>query len=155
MTGYRILLDAHSYCRWIVVAAALVALAGSVATWMGRRAWSPSNERWAKLFLGALDLQLTIGVVLWLGFSPFWKGMMSRPHDAMKNHLVRFWSVEHTTLMLLAVVVAHVGRVMSKRREPARRAQTFALTLFVWFVLVLLVFPWPGLTYGRVLLRAP
>ncbi len=73
----------------------------------------------------------------------------------MQNGVVRFWSVEHETSMMLAVVVAHLGRVMSKRRAPEKRARTFAIAVGIWLALALIGFPWPGLPYARLLLRAP
>jgi hypothetical protein len=55
--------------------------------------------------------------------------------------------------MLIAITVAHLGRVRSKRKTGPARSRSVAITQAVWLVLTLLAIPWPGLDVARPLLR--
>ncbi len=152
---FRILFDAHSYWRWVVLLTGLGSLVTSASAWLGGRPPSASSRRWDLWFVIAVDLQLTLGVVLWLGFSPYLKLLRAHPHDAMKNHAVRYWGMEHALAMIIGVAIVHIGRILAKRRPVEARPRIQAISVALWLVLVLLMFPWPGLSYGRELLRAP
>jgi hypothetical protein len=73
---------------------------------------------------------------------------------AMKDPVARFWAVEHLTTMLVAIVVAHVGRVLGRK---ATSADSKKMKLFVCYgiatVLMCIAIPWPGLRAGRPLFR--
>ena len=59
----------------------------------------------------------------------------------------------HDAADALAVAVAHVGRVRSKRKEGKARYRTTMITLIVFIVLVWIASPWPGLDIARPLFR--
>jgi hypothetical protein len=71
----------------------------------------------------------------------------------MKDAQLRFFSVEHFATMLIAVAVAHVGRVRSKRREGRLRYRSTVITQTLWLVLTLIAIPWPGLDVARPIFR--
>ena len=66
---YGFVLAIHSYLRWVLVAAGLVAMARA---WIARgqgRAWSPADTTFARVFVIGLDLQLLVGASLYGLFS--------------------------------------------------------------------------------------
>jgi len=151
---YAALLIVHSWLRWIVLALALVSLVRAVRGFQGRREFGPADERVGKLFLMSVDVQLLLGLVLYAFLSPSTHHAFADFGAAMKNRVLRFWAVEHSSLMLLAVVVAHVGRVRGKKLGAAvARHKTTLITVGVFLLLVLLAFPWPGLSQARPLFR--
>lgn len=149
---YPALLYVHSYVRWLVIAAALWTLARAVSGVRGKRAWEPSDQRAGLLFVIAVDVQLLLGIGLWIA-SPFGDALRHSFHVAVKDAPSRFFGLEHPTMMLTAVIVAHVGRVLGKRKEGPARHRATLVTVGVFLFLVLANFPWPGLRWARPLLR--
>jgi heme A synthase len=102
----------------------------------------------------ALDIQMLLGLVLYLGVSPNMKEILAHFGDAMKDPATRFWAVEHITAMFAAVVVAHVGRVLARKaRTPASKRTRLLVCFALATILMLAGMPWPGRPGGRVLFR--
>src|SRR4029077_2993408 len=73
---------------------------------------------------------------------------------AMKDPVARFWAVEHITSMMLAVILAHVGRVLGRKAAtPDSRRMKLFICFGIATVLMLLAIPWPGMSAGRPLFR--
>ena len=69
----------------------------------------------------ALDVQMLLGLLLYGVLSPYTAAAMKDFGAAMRDPVLRFWAVEHLTMMLSAVVLVHVGRVLA--RKDRRRGQ--------------------------------
>jgi len=83
-----------------------------------------SGEGWGLFFMITLDLQLLLGLVLYFVLSPFTTQALNDFGAAMRNAPLRFFAVEHVTLMLAAVILVHVGRVLA--RKAALRQDSLA-----------------------------
>jgi hypothetical protein len=151
---YAVVLWLHSYWRWIVILAGLVSLGRSGAGWALGWPWTPRARGAQKAFVGSLDLQLLLGLLLYFFLSPFALSAFSDLAAAMKNPHTRFWAVEHAPVQLLAVALAHVGSIRVKRgvsdRERHRRATVYSAIVLV---LIAAAIPWPGLDIARPLFR--
>lgn len=150
---YSLTLLAHSWLRWLVLAAALVAV---VRAFNGRRGgvWSPADDRAGRLFTTLLDLQLLVGLLLYFVLSPFMATVREQAGEAMRNDAMRYWLVEHPVGMLVALVLAHVGRVRIRKNADPRRKHRLALIFFGLALLAAaLSLPWPGTATGRPLFR--
>ncbi len=90
---------AHSGIRYLVLLVAVAALAYLLFGLATRRDFDKLAGALTGAYLGLLDLQVLIGVVLYLLFP-------SRP--ALMGHAI---------MMLAAVTVGHVANIMNKRRE--------------------------------------
>jgi hypothetical protein len=146
---YSTILMLHSWVRWAVVLAGVFALIRSVWGWTSRRRWSPADASAALVFTIVLDLQLLLGIALY-AISPFTTGAMSGFGNAMRTPELRYWAVEHPFGMLIAIALAHVGRVRIRNAagDPARPR---IATIFFGLALALILFsiPWPGTRNGR------
>jgi hypothetical protein len=138
---YATVLLIHSWVRWLALAAGI----GTTAT---------RTEKWALVTMIALDVQLLLGLLLYLVVSPNMAAIRANFGEAMRSSQLRFWAVEHLTAMLAAVILAHVGRVLAR---GARTPEAARSRLFVCFgiatLLMIVGIPWPGLVYGRPLFR--
>jgi hypothetical protein len=153
---YAAALLLHSWLRWLVIAAGLLAVGRALGGRAKGRAWGPHDDRAGRLFAVALDVQVLVGLLLYFVLSPVVTAARADVAAAMRTSALRFWLVEHLVAMLLAIVLAHVGRTrvrraMSDRQRFTRAAVYFGLAL----LLVLAGTPWPGLPYARPLLRLP
>jgi hypothetical protein len=156
MSFYLITLLAHSYVRWAILAAAAAMLARSFAGWRRTRAWTDLDERLHVALVGFTDLQFTLGVALYLFASPFAQAFIADPAAAIEVSILRFFGLEHPVTMLFAVALVHIGRTRSKKAStPALRHRSIFVTTLIALVLICASIPWPGLDYGRPLLRSP
>ena len=55
----------HNLTRWLVVAAAVYALARAVWGWLGKRKWEKGDHTAGILFTSMMDLQLLLGLLLY------------------------------------------------------------------------------------------
>lgn len=151
---YSILLIAHSWVRWVVLLAALVALARSVPGWSGKRPWTPADDTAGRIFAGALDLQVVIGLLLYFVFSPLLATIRQHLSQAMSDDAMRYWLVEHPFGVIVALVLAHIGRVrIRKATDPARKHRLAVIFFGLALVALAASVPWPGTATGRPLLR--
>jgi hypothetical protein len=153
MNAHAVVLFLHSYLRWVVLGLVLVVLFRARSGWRKAFAWSEADERTHKAFVGVLDLQLLLGLLLYLVLSPITRAFFASPGPSMKVSEIRFFGIEHITLMIVAVVVAHVGRVRSKRREGAARHKGVFITSLVTLILILAAIPWPFYPAKRPMFR--
>jgi len=139
---YSAALLVHSWLRWAVVIAGVLAVLSS-----GRQ--SPARGAKAGMwFTILLDLQFLVGLALYLFISPNTTAAMHQFGAAMHVASTRFFLVEHPFGMIVAIVIAHVGRARAERRGQSARG------FYLVSLLILLASqPWPGLPYGRPLFR--
>jgi hypothetical protein len=150
---YIAVLFIHSWLRWVVLALGLAVLLAAFGGMRTGSAWAPKHERLQKAFLAVLDTQFLLGLLLWFFLSPITAAARANMAAAMKDGQLRYFGVEHLLTMLIAVAVAHVGRVRARRREGRMRYRSTVITQVLWLVLTLLAIPWPGLDVARPLFR--
>lgn len=104
----------------------------------------------------SLDVQLLIGLLLYFVLSPFMEAVWDQAAVAMRTGALRYWLVEHPFGMLVALVLAHVGRIRIRKASDPRRKHRLVVIFFGLALLVMAVsLPWPGTATGRPLLRMP
>ena len=150
---YPFVLTLHSWLRWIALLAGLL----TTATLLGGHGGGEKPGRSELLGLVcmiALDVQMLLGLILYFGLSPNTAPILADFGAAMRDPVARFWAVEHLTTMLVAVLLAHAGRVLGRRAAagPGRRMRM--MTCFGLATLLMIIFiPWPGMSAGRPLFR--
>ena len=144
---YELVLTAHSWLRWVALIAGLMAVVLAFTA-------SPRADRWGLILVIALDIQLLLGFALYLVLSPNTKAILGNFGAAMRDPVARFWAVEHVSLMVFAVVMAHVGRVLARKAAAPAAKRKRLLVCFVLSTLAMLAAtPWPGMASGRPLFR--
>jgi hypothetical protein len=151
---YDIVLTLHSLLRWVVILFGLWAVVAAAAA-ASRRSWTPGEARPGLLFMIALDLQLLLGLALYVGLSPTTRNALQDFGVAMQTGTLRFWAVEHPALMLVAVVLAHVGRSATRYAGSDRAGGRARLWFGLALVALLLATPWPFMPNGRPWFRLP
>ena len=144
----------HSLLRWVVLLTGLLAVARAFAGWTGGRPWTAADNRAGIWFTASLDVQLLAGLALYLVLSPLTQMAFADMPATMRNPGLRFWSVEHPFGMVIALVLAHVGRVrIRKATTDTGRHQVAAILFAIALVVILLSLPWPGTLNARALFR--
>ena len=143
---YEPVLFLHSLLRWAVVLLALVAIARAVSGLTSHRPWTPTDAGVARWFVMALSAQFLVGLLLWAWLSPYGASRFADMAGTMKDATRRFWAVEHVTMMVIALGVAHAGAAkVRKAREDARKHRSAAIFFGLTLVLVVIAIPWTGI----------
>ncbi|HVH27475.1 MAG TPA: hypothetical protein VM818_11970 [Vicinamibacterales bacterium] len=148
---YTLVLFLHSWLRWLALGAGLAAVLAA----LGKGGEDVRRlERRGLVFMIALDTQLLLGLLLYGLLSPFTSQAMQDFGGAMRDPLLRFWAVEHFTMMLMAAILVHVGRVLARNTADAGKKRKRMLVCFGLALLLILVgIPWPWMAVGRPLFR--
>jgi hypothetical protein len=148
----ELVLVLHSWLRWAALLSGLAAISAAIGLRAGER--GERADRWGRIFTVTLDVQLLLGFLLYFALSPVTPPIFDDLGAAMGDPVARFWAVEHVSLMLLAVLGAHIGRVLSRKARTPAAKRTRLLTCFGLATLCLILgTPWPGMTAGRPLFR--
>jgi len=149
---YTAILIIHSWLRWLALACGIGATLAAIT---GRPESRDSPvDRWGLFLIIALDLQMLLGLMLYLVVSPSMREILAHFGDAMKDPAARFWAVEHITAMFGAVFVAHIGRVLARKAAtPAAKRRRLLICFSLATILMLIGIPWPGRPGGRPLFR--
>lgn len=141
------LLHFHSFWRYVVLLLLVIAVVKSISGWVGKRTYASSDNKLSLFATISLHIQLLMGLFLYF-ISPYVK--FSDFGSVMKNTHDRFWTVEHTILMLAAVVLITIGRLLSKKvaADIARHKKT-AIYFTIGLLLILLAIPWPFSNISR------
>jgi hypothetical protein len=150
---FDIVLMLHSWLRWPALIAGIVAT-GAAFNSRPLGAEKTAADRWGAIFVGLLDLQLVLGLLLYFALSPTTAAIRADFGAAMRDPVARFWAVEHLTMMFAAVVVAHIGRVLARKATTPGARRTRMLFCYAIATLAIIVaIPWPGMRAGRPLFR--
>lgn len=146
---YPLTLIVHSWLRWIVVIVGVVVVIKFCLGWLGNQDWKPLDTRLAALFPMLIDIQLLLGLLLYFVLSPITTGALGNFGAAMSNPIQRFYAVEHIFMMLIAVVVAHIGSALVKKRATATaKFRIGAIFCALTFIIIFLAIPWPFMAAG-------
>jgi len=150
---YEVLLVLHSWLRWFVLGAGLLAVVRAYSGWTGRRAFTKGDNGISAAFSGFMWLQVIVGLGLYFGLSPVGLKAM-KAAGAMKDPTTRFFGMEHVVVMILAAILAQVGRIALKKASTDTLKHKKAFTYFaIALVLVLLMIPWGIWNPARPLFR--
>ena len=121
------LVDIHSWYRWVVLAALLTVGVGGLMCGRQGAQWGKDSDRPFTLATILFDLQLAIGIVLWIG-NKGWNQDI-------------FIKVIHPIGMLLAAGIAHTALVRARKTETGRAYATAGAGLLVALAVVAAVVP--------------
>lgn len=105
----NILFHAHSGLRYLVLLAGVLSLGYSLVAMLRSRPWDRPGRIMLVSFVGLLDLQVLLGVIL---------VFVRVFYPALWGHLV---------MMVLAAVVAHIAAAINKRRPLETRSHLVAV----------------------------
>ena len=147
---YSFVLVLHSWLRWIAIVAGIGATAAATSSPPAGGA----SDRLGLVFMISMDLQMLLGLLLYVFLSPSTAAIFKNFGAAMKDPVARFWAVEHVTMMLAAVVLAHVGRVLARKAAtPGAKRARLMICFGLATLLMIAGTPWPGMRAGRPLFR--
>jgi hypothetical protein len=129
--------------RWLVLIAALVAIVMAFMGWFGKKEWRDIDDKIGLVYVSFMDVSLLLGLLLYIFLSPITKAAFADFGTAMGVAELRFYAVEHIFGMVVAVILAHVGRALSKKAtEPVKKYRAAAIWYTVSLLVILAMIPW-------------
>jgi hypothetical protein len=148
---YNLLVTLHSYNRYLVMLAILFVLFRAFSGWFGKKPFEKLDNTASAALLGLTHLQLLLGLILYAGVSQWTRTAFADMGAAMKNEWLRYFAVEHITIMLIAVVMIQLGRTFSKKAsDDNAKHRKLAIYTTIGLLLILLSLAPKGLLLGNV-----
>jgi uncharacterized membrane protein len=134
----------HSGLRWIVLILALLAIVKAFMGMQKKSAFTNSDNKIGLMLISFMDIQLIIGLVLYV-FGPLgFKNIQNMGGEVIKNPYNRFFAMEHLVGMLIAIVVFHIGRSKSKKAiDDASKHKKAFIFYLIGLLIILASIPWP------------
>lgn len=133
---YNILLGLHSGLRYIVLLLLVLALLTAIIGLFGKKPYSEGNRKINLFAMIFTHTQFLVGLILYF-FSPLVN--YSNMGEAMKDTISRYWTVEHSVMMLFAIILITIGHSRSKKAAEAFNKHRSIALYYGLAVLVIVV----------------
>lgn len=144
------LLQFHSGLRYLVLLTLIIVIIKSLAGWLGQKPYNRVDDKLSLYLFMLTHIQLLLGIILY-----FVSDMVQFNEATMSNKELRYWAVEHVTIMLIAIILITMARITSKKLTDAvakhKRMFIFnALALLLILMAIMMssrgFFSWSGST---------
>ncbi len=143
-TMYITFLKSHSGLRWIILMAIIIAVITSIVGWRKKGPYLKKHNILYRSTVILFHIQLVTGFILYY-LSP---KVVFTP-AMFKTQLFRYFTIEHSFMMILSVALITVGYSISKRiNDPVERHRKIFFFYLAALIILLLGIPWPFLPYG-------
>lgn len=140
--SYTIILLVHSWLRWIVVVSLLYSLYRAYTGWFREKSFTNFDNTLRHSVATIAHIQLLFGLLLY-GISPIISYFLSHFSETVHIREIRFFGLEHSVTMLLAIFVITLGSMISKRQNSDRlKFRTIAIWYTIAFILIIVAIPW-------------
>ncbi len=136
------ILHLHSLLRWFLLALLIYVVVVSIIGWKQNQVYTKGYKKLVFYTVLTTHVQLILGLLLyvWNG----WAGKWSEIGEVMSQSITRFFTLEHTLGMLIAVILITIGSARSKKVvEDSGKYKVVALMFGIALLLILLSIPWP------------
>ena len=113
---YPIILATHSLVRWLVLLSLLFAIFRAYRGWLMQKTFASFDNSAVRFAVSMLHLQFVIGVCLYV-ISPITSYFLHNFKTAVHERQIRFFGMEHVTVMFVAVALITMGASLSKLKK--------------------------------------
>lgn len=141
---YTVIRHLHSIVRWLLLSGLLVSIILAISALSNKKGLGSTGRLFARLTVHMAHLQFLVGILLFI-VSP--RVIFSA--DSMRSPIARFFLVEHTAAMLLAIILITVGHTrMKKSIDEVRSTRTLLWFYIFSLAIILFMIPWPFTRYA-------
>lgn len=133
---YTGLLHAHSGLRYVVLLLLVIVVAKSMVGLLNKKPFEKADEKLTLWLMIATHTQLLAGLFLYF-VSPF----VQFGGSTMKDSIIRYWTVEHSFMMIFAVVLITMARISTKKltTDNAKHKRVFIMSSLALVLIVLAI----------------
>ena len=130
----------NSILRYFLLLFTVIVVVQSLVGMIGKKEFKKTNKRMALFMLISCDLQLVLGLALY--FMNGWFNALTAG-GAMSNRVARFWTVEHSVGMIVAIVLIHIGYSVTKKNlDDDRKYKRLFWYSFLALAIFMATIPW-------------
>lgn len=132
----------HSSLRWIILITLLVHLYCIYTGYFKHKPFTKFNNIFSHVTVGFIHLQFVIGLYVYYT-SEKTSIFLSDVKGSMAISELRFYTVEHSLIMLIAIIIITIGSFKAKRIEDERKKYKTQIIYFtIGLILILAGIPW-------------
>ncbi len=132
----------HNLIRWLILIFAFWTVISAISGLASKRAYTNSDNRSNLFFMIFMDIQLLIGLIIY--FTNGWFESLKHIGASMKDPMVRFFTIEHSVMMIIAWILVHAGRIsVKKAATPQTKFKKSLLYFGIALLIILVAIPWP------------
>jgi cell division protein FtsW (lipid II flippase) len=139
---YAVLLTLHSLVRWLVLISLLFAIVEAYRGWLKKRPFTKTDDAIRIVAVTTAHLQLVLGICLY-AISPVVRYFLNYFKQAVHEREIRFFGMEHVTMMVIAIILVTIGSAKVKRQKTdQQKFKTMAIWFTIALVIIFLSIPW-------------
>jgi uncharacterized membrane protein YbjE (DUF340 family) len=138
---YQLLLPLHSMFRWLVLIFLLFAIFRAYRGWFKKSLFSSFDNSLKSVTVKVVQVQFCIGVALYI-LSPLVRYFLNNFGEAVRIREIRFFGMEHITIMVIAVAVISIGSDKVDKATVQDKYKIMAIWFAVGLLLILTSIPW-------------
>jgi len=132
----------HSNLRWLVLITLFVHLYCIYTGYFKNKPFSKFNKIFSHITVGLVHLQFVVGLYVFYTSEKI-NIFLDDIKGSMSISEIRFFAVEHTSIMLIAIILITIGSFKSKRIEDERKKyKTQIIYYTIGLILILASIPW-------------
>ena len=133
------LVHAHSGLRWVVLLLLIAATYKALMKWQSKAPFTEGDRKLNLFTMISAHVQLLLGLALY-----FMSPKVNFSGEAMKEAVSRFYLVEQSFTMILAIILITVGYSRSKKAvDKIKKFKTTFTYFLIALILILVGIPWP------------
>lgn len=137
---YDAVINFHIIISSCFILAGLLLLPLSLMAWLrGRVDRERLFRRVSGVFLALLYVQFVTGLALYFFLKPDLYARMSSLEEAMEKSTLRFWAIEHVSLMIFALILSQIGWLFIRELDDRKRKYRAATFYYGFSFMVVLV----------------
>ena len=140
---YSTLLVLHSVLRWFVLISLIYATVQAYKGWFSTMPYTPRDNKIRNITVIIVHIQLLVGLILY-AVSPIIHQLFGNFSEAVGQTSIRFYGMEHSVLMILAVVLITIGSAKTKRlSNDIKKFKATAIWFTLGLIIIFVSIPWP------------
>ena len=136
---YSALVHSHSGLRWILLILLIMTIFSVFGKRSGKSPFTDGDRKLSLFTMIAAHLQAVLGLGLY-----FMSKKVEFSGNTMSNPVFRFFTMEHTLMMLIAIILITIGYGHAKKAN----AKGVFMYYLIALVLILAAIPWPFRALG-------
>ncbi len=131
---YNILLQAHSLLRYLVLIFLIIVIVNSFLKFSNKKAFGKTDDLLGITLFSLTHTQFLIAIILY-----FVSPLVQFNAATMKDPSLRYWTTEHSLVMLTAIVLITVARVTARKmKDDSAKHKRMLVFNMMAFVIILL-----------------
>ena len=144
---YTGLVHLHNFLRWIILLLLIMAIIRHLKGMSGNKPFTEGDKKNGLFLMIVAHVQFLLGLIQWFVGDVGYRQVknVASFSEIMQTPVLRFWTVEHTAGMLIAIILITIGRGVSKKPLPdnIKHKRSFWLYLIA-LIFIIAAVPWPG-----------